>query len=257
MKKRNVFAIILAFISMVLFAESGLEIMKKVDARPSPKTTKQTTTMTLIDKRGKERVRSVIGYTKDFGDVEKAVMVFQKPGDVKGFGFLSYSYDKVGKDDDSWLYMPALRKARRISGSKKNDNFMGTEFTYDDMGSRNIEEYNYKLLKEENINGNDCWVVESTPKEKGSFYSKIVSWIRKDVLISEKVEFYDRKGNLMKVLTNSEFKKLDGFWIIQKMEMSNLQTKRKTIIELSNVELNCEIKDSYFTVASLERGRVR
>ncbi len=259
MKKyfKIIFVMLLSVLSVSLFAETGLDIMKKVDARPKPKSSKQTTTMTLIDKRGKERVRSVIGYTKDFGDVEKTVMVFQKPADVKGVGFLSYSYDALGKDDDSWLFMPALKKSRRISGSKKNDNFMGTDFTYDDMGSRNIEEDEHKLLKEETVNGNACWVVESTPKKKGSAYSKFVSWIRKDIFVAEKVEFYDKKGKLEKVLTNSGFEKINGIWIVKKMEMNNIQKKHKTIIKLDNIELNCTIKDSYFTVASLERGRVR
>ncbi len=259
MKKyfKFIFVMALGLISISLFAETGLEIMKKVEARPKPETTKQTTTMTLIDKRGKERVRSVIGYTKKFGDVEKAVMVFKNPADVKGVGFLSYSYDDLNKDDDSWLFMPALGKARRISGSKKNDNFMGTDFTYDDMGSRNIEDDIHKLVEEESIEGKACWVIESTPKKKNSAYSKFVSWIQKDNLLAVKVEFYDKKGKLQKVLTNSKFEKIGEIWIVKKMEMNNLQKKHKTLIELSDIELNCKIKDSYFTVASLERGRVR
>ncbi len=257
MKKKNIFALVFAFMALAIFAETGLDIMKKVEARPKPKTTKQTTTMTLIDKRGKERVRSVLGYTKDFGDVKKSVMVFQKPHNIKGTGFLSYSYDDMNKDDDSWLYIPALKKAKRISGSKKNGTFMGTDFTYNDMGSRSIEEDTHTLVKEEKLNGKDCWVIESKPKKKGDAYSRFISWIRKDNLIAEKVEFYDKKDDLLKVLTNSNFEKMGEIWIVKKMEMNNVQEKHKTIIDLSDIELNCEVKDSYFTVASLERGRVR
>ncbi len=259
MKKyfKFIFIMALSLISISLFAETGLDIMKRVDARPKSKSSKQTTTMTLIDKRGKERVRSVVGYTKDFGDVKKSVMIFKKPADVKGVGFLSFSYDSMNKDDDSWLYMPALRKARRISGSKKNGSFMGTDFTYNDMGSRTIEEDTHTLLREEKLNGHDCWVIESKPKKKVNAYSKFISWIRKDILLAEKVEFYDKKGSLLKTLTNSNFEKIGDIWIVKKMEMHDVQKKHKTILEVSDVKLNCEIKDSYFSVASLERGRIR
>ncbi len=236
---------------------TGEQIMQKVDAREQPKTSKQTTTMKLIDKRGHERVRSVVGYAKDYGDVEKSVMIFKKPADVKGVGFLSYSYEEIGKDDDSWLFLPALGKSRRISGSSQNDDFMGTDFTYDDMGGRKVAEDTHTFIKEETVDGNLCWVVESVPKEKGSLYSKKIAWIRQDVLIPVKVEYYDKKGKLLKVLNNSGITQISGLWTIQKMEMKNVQKKHTTIITFDNTEFNVSVNDSYFTVASLERGRIR
>ncbi len=236
---------------------TGEQIMRKADAREKPKTSKQTTTMKLIDKRGKERVRSVVGYSKDFGSVKKTIMVFKKPADVKGVGYLSFDYDEAGKDSDSWLFLPALGKPRRISGSSKNDDFMGTDFTYSDMGERSIDEDEHRLIKEETIDGNKCWVVESRPKDKKNLYSKTISWIRQDVLIPVKVEFYDKKSNLMKVLTNSNIQKIRGIDTILKMEMNNIQKNHKTIILYDNTEFNIVVNDSYFTVASMERGRIR
>ncbi|PIE98024.1 MAG: outer membrane lipoprotein-sorting protein [Treponema sp.] len=262
MKKKISFSLILivAFFNVLsAWSEqlSGEQIMKRVENRPVAKTSRQTTTMKLINSKGHERVRSVIGYSKDFGDIKKTVMVFQKPSDVKGTGYLSYSYDDVDKNEDTWLYLPALGKSRRISGSSKNNSFMGTDFTYDDMGDRKVEEGNHVFVREETVSGNKCWVVETTPKNPKDMYSKIISWVRQDVLIPVKVEFYDRHNKLLKTLVASEIEKTDNIWVAKKLEMHNVQDNHRTVLLLDNIELNIDVKDTYFTVASLERGNIR
>ncbi|MBO4804796.1 MAG: outer membrane lipoprotein-sorting protein [Paludibacteraceae bacterium] len=116
-------------------------------------------------------------------------MFFLYPSDVKGTGFLTWDYDQANKDDDKWLYLPAMKKTRRISGSSsKTDYFMGTDFTYDDMGRRNLEEDTHTLLREETLNGHKCWVLQSSPKKAGDIYTKRISWIRQDCLIPVKVD---------------------------------------------------------------------
>lgn len=236
---------------------TGRDIMLKVEERPEGEDQRSIMKMTLINKRGQTRERSVLMYSKKYGEDGKSLMYFQSPGDVKGTGFLAWDYDDPEKDNDQWLYLPALKKSRRISGSSKNDYFMGTDFTYDDMGDRNVDEDTHKLLREEELDGHKCWAVESTPKEGDYMYSKRVSWIRQDALVALKVDFYDRKGGHLKTLTVSDVRQQDGIWTPFRMEMENFQKEHKTIIEMLEVQYNIGLEDSLFRVSTLERGRVR
>ncbi len=264
MKSKFIFIILISLLLgsfIIVKAEepniSARDIMIKVDNRPDGNDRKTTMKMTLINRRGRKRIREVISYLKDYGKDKKSIMVFRKPADVKGVGFLSWSYDNPDKDDDKWLYLPALKKIRRISGSSKNDYFMGTDFTYDDMGDRSVDDDTYKLLKEEKLNNHECWVIEAIPKDKDDMYSKKIIWVRKNIFITTKVKFYDKWGSLLKILTVSNIKKQDGFWTAFKMEMDNKQENHKTILEMKKVQYNQNLKNSLFRVSTLERGRIR
>ncbi|WP_319475795.1 outer membrane lipoprotein-sorting protein [Marispirochaeta aestuarii] len=265
MKKLNLCKNPAALVSLLLMSSvnlfpqslSGEDIMRRVDERYTGDTQKNTTTITLINKRGNSRVREIISYTKDYGDTEKNVMVFTEPRDVAGVGYLAYSYDELGKDDDTWLFLPAMKRSRRISGSSRNDYFMGTDFTYDDMGDRKVEEDTHALKGEEQINGISCWIIESVPKEPGYIYSRRVTWIRQDVLIAVKVEYYDRQEELQKILRTSDITEIDGIWTVRRMEMDNIQNEHRTILEFKNIQYNLPVEDSFFSVATLERGRIR
>ncbi len=237
---------------------TGREIAQKVKDRPDGDTRSSEMTMKLINKRGRMRERKVVSYSMDYGKNmkdKKTLMFFQYPGDVKGTGFLTWDYDEIGKDDDKWLYLPAMKKTRRISGSSaKKDYFMGTDFTYDDMGSRNIDEDDHKLLREEEVDGHKCWVLESTSKDSRDIYSKKVSWVRQDCDVSVKVEYYDKMNKLHRVLVLSDIEKVEGFWIAKKMDMKNVQTNHETIITIANPKYNIPLEESTFTVAKLEKG---
>ncbi len=233
------------------------DIMIKVDNRPDGDDRKSTMKMTLVNRRGRKRIREVVFYIKDYGKDQKSIMVFRKPADVKGVGFLSWSYNEANKDDDKWLYLPALKKIRRISGSSKNDYFMGTDFTYDDMGDRSVNDDTYKLLKEEKLDNFQCWVIEAKPKDKDDMYSKRIIWIRKDIYMAVKVKYFDKWASQIKTLKVSMIKKQDGFWTAFKMEMDNKQEKHKTILEMKKVQYNQNLKNSLFRVSTLERGRIR
>ena len=235
---------------------TGKEIMQKVDKREKAATDSFTMRMTLINSGGKKRVREVTAYSKDYGSEKKTVMMFMLPADVKGVGYLSFSYNDASKSDDRWLYMPALKKAKRISGSSSQDYFMNTDFTYDDISGHKIDDYTYTLLAEETVDGKNCWKIESVPVQK-SMYSKYVSWIDKESLVQVKAEFYDEQGSLLKALTVSGIEKKDGFWTAGKMEMNNLQNKHTTVIETLKHEFNKNIPDAYFRVNSLEEGKIR
>ena len=154
--------------------------------------------------------------------------------------------------------MPAMKKTRRISGSSaRKENFMGTDFTYDDMGGRNIDEDTHRLLKELNIEGFRCWVIESVPKDSGGSYSKTISWIRQDALVAVKVEFYDKRGSLLKTLVVSDVRKQDDIWTPFRMEMKNVQKDHSTVIEITEIQYNTGLEDSLFRVSTLERGRIK
>ncbi len=237
---------------------TGRDIAQKIKDRADGDTRTSEMTMKLINKRGSVRERKVISYSMDYGKNmkdKKTLMFFQYPGDVKGTGFLTWDYDEIGKDDDKWLYLPAMKKTRRISGaSAKKDYFMGTDFTYDDMGSRNIDEDEHKLLREETVDGYKCWVLESTSKDSRDIFSKKISWIRQDCLVAVKVEYYDKLGKLHRTLVLSDINQVDGFWIAQKMDMKNVQTNHETVITIANPKYNIKIDESAFTVAKLEKG---
>jgi hypothetical protein len=241
----------------VLQAEelTGRNIMLLVDERDDGSDRQSEMEMILISKKGKTRERQIRSFSKDYGEDSKSVMVFDKPADVKGTGFLSWEYDDEDKDDDRWLYMPAMKKVRRISGSSSNDYFMGSDFTYDDMGDRNVDEDEHTLLREEEVEDNPCWVVQSIPKDDDSDYIKKIVWIRKDINFAVKAEYYDKTG-LMKILTIKDIRPIDGIWTAHEFFMDNLRKKHQTQLIISNIVYDQGLNDNLFTVSAIERGRL-
>ncbi len=238
-------------------AEDALAIMQRVDQLDDGDTRTSKTTMTLINKHGSQRVRQLVSYAKDYPGETKQVMVFTQPADVKGVANLSYEYDDVNKNDDTWLYLPAMRKARRIAGAARNGYFMGSDFTYDDMGDRQPEEDTHSLLREEQRDGVNCWVIESRPLDANYMYSKRVSWVRQDNDMINYVEYYDRQGQLLKTLSVRDIKQVDGLWAAGIMEMHNVQDDHRTVIENNEIVFNQPVKDRLFRVSTLERGQLR
>lgn len=259
MKRTILMATMAVVFSTVTMAQSGRDIAQKVKDRPDGDTRQSELVMKLINKRGAVRERKLISYSIDVGKGKKdrkSIMFFQYPGDVKGTGFLTWDYDEQSKDDDKWLYLSAMKKTRRISGSSaKQDYFMGSDFTYDDMGSRNVDEDTHKLLGEETIGGYKCWKLESTPKDKRDVYSKKIALIRQDCLIPITVEYYDKMGKLHRRLEMQDIAKVEGFWVAQKMHMTNVQTEHQTILEIKNPKFNIHIQEANFTITTLEKGR--
>ncbi len=264
--KKLILTLSTALLALSLNAQtlSGYDIMKKADEVPSPKTSSSTATLTIHSKKGNDRIREVIMKSKDYGDVEKEVIVFTTPKDVAGTGYLMFNYkeDSKGnkKDPDNWLYMPAMKKTRRIasSGSESEGSFMGTDFTYQDMGDRSLSKYNYNLLGEESVDGVSCYKVECISKAHTEKDPRYITYISKSDFIMRKCEFYDRQNQLHRVLTCSNFTTIKGFTTAQKMKMENVQTGTWSLIETKNITYDAnDIDDSIFTVAALEKGRIR
>jgi outer membrane lipoprotein-sorting protein len=180
-------------------------------------------------------------------------MFFMSPADVKNTSFMNWSYDS-DKPDDQWIYLPALKKIKRISSDSKSDYFMGSDFTYDDLGDRKLDADVHKLLREETVNGIACYVVESASKDEDYMYSRTVTWIRKDNFVGVKREFYDEDDELLKTLTIKDVKEISGIWVITRSEMHNVQKNHKTIMELSDVKINTGVSASMFSERMMMRG---
>jgi len=232
---------------------SGRDIVEKAYNRPAGDDQTSILTMTLTNKSGQTRVRKIKQFTKDMGDVEKSIMFFMTPADVKNTSFMNWSYDS-DKSDDQWIYLPALKKVKRISSDSKSDYFMGSDFTYDDLGDRKLDADVHKLLKEESVDGHDCYVVESVSKYEDYIYSKTITWIRKDNFVGVKKEFYDEDAELLKVLHIKEVKQISGLWIVTHSEMKSVQKNHKTLIELSEIKVNTGVPASKFSERMMTRG---
>ncbi|MFO7998599.1 MAG: outer membrane lipoprotein-sorting protein [Bacteroidales bacterium] len=232
----------------------GQEIMEKVYHNPSGDDTRGELTMTLINNRGEQRVRQLSQFIKTDSQVEKKIMFFLSPADVRNTSFMNWSY-MDGRADDQWIYLPALKRVRRISSDSKSDYFMGSDFTYDDLGDRHPSQDAHTLLREESLEGKACYVVESVPRESGYIYSKTITWVMKDNYLGLKRAFYDDRGRLLKILTIKNFEKISGFWTILETEMHNVQRDHRTVMIFTNVKKNQGIPDSMFTERRMTLGQ--
>ena len=232
---------------------TGTEIIDKAYNLATGDDQTSVLTMTLTNKSGQTRVRKIQQYTKDLGKTEKSIMFFLSPADVKNTSFMNWSYDS-DKADDQWIYLPALKRVKRISSDSKSDYFMGSDFTYDDLGDRKLDADTHKLLKEEQIDGHDCYVVESISKDEDYIYSKTVTWIRKDSFIGAKKDFYDEDGELLKTLTIKNIEKISGFWVISHSVMENVQKNHTTSMKLSDIKINTGVPASKFSERMMMRG---
>ncbi len=231
---------------------SGKQIIEKVYNRPTGDDQTSELAMTLINKSGAQRVRKIKQFTMDLGAVEKSIMFFLSPADVKNTSFMSWTYDS-DQGDDQWIYLPALKKTKRISSDSKSDYFMGSDFTYDDLGDRKLEDDTHKFLREETLDGKECYVVESVSKDEDYMYSKTLVWVDKSNFIGVKKEFYDEDEDLLKVLAIKEIEEISGIWVIKNSEMENVQKNHRTTIVLSN-QINTGISESKFTERMMMRG---
>ena len=238
------------------------EIMEKVDARDDGDNSTATLEMTLIDKRGGKRVRQVTVFTKDKGRGHAAHPVLPGPRRRRGTGFLTYDYYSGEKDDDQWLYLPELRKTKRIASSDKSGSFMGTDFSYADMTRRVLDEWTYKLLKEDEVRGEKVWLVEATARatrlsatvtvttNPSSSCARTSSWWCAPCTGSAtaaRLKYFDMK----------RLEQIDGIWMGTELDMKTTkggETLHRTVMRFSNVKFNQKLDEGMFTVRRLEKG---
>jgi predicted RND superfamily exporter protein len=240
---------------------SGDRIIQTINQQKDGESVFQRLKMTLIDKRGKERVRETIGYRKYFGEEKRTILFYSAPSNVKGTSFLTYDYPDKSTDDDQWLYLPALRKVRRISASDRGDYFLGTDFTYDDIKNErkvDIEDYNFKTLKEDEVDEQKNYLVEAIPRNesiaKELGYGRLLLWVRSDIWMITSIEYSDLKGNPLKTFKAEDIRQIDGIWTRHKLSVSNHKTGHTSIFTVSDVRYDSRIKDSLFTERSMKKG---
>ena len=191
--------------------------------------------------------------SKDYGSVSKSFTRFYTPADIDGTAFLTW--ENNDGDDDQFLYLPALRRVRRVVSNQKKNRFVNTDFTYEDLQRRKVDQDTHRILKTETYDDRLCWVLESIPVENAnSQYSRRVSWVAQDLYIPLKVEFYDKRGRLVKQLLNRNLKKIDGFWTVMDAEMQDLNKKTRTLMRISEIKYNRGIPDRVFTKEYMMHG---
>jgi len=236
--------------------ERGLDIAREAEARDTGfNDFIADVKMVLRNRHGQESTRALRTRTLEVdGDGDKTMIIFDSPADVKGTAFLTFSHPEG--DDDQWLYLPALKRVKRISSSNKSGPFVGSEFAYEDIGSQELEEYTYRFVREERIDGQDAFVVEFDPVHPKSGYSRLLVWIDKVEYRTLKIDFFDRKNERFKTLTYSGYQKfLDRYWRPATMKMVNHQNGKETEIFWSNYEFATGLDDRSFDNASLARAR--
>ena len=240
---------------------SGREVMENVVARDDGEYLSRTLKMTLTNRRGKTRVRETRGFRKYFGEEKRTVLFYVSPANVKGTAFLTWDYADEKIDDDQWLYLPATRKIRRVSAADRGDSFLGTDFSFEDVKNEakpNLSDYEYRRLGVSTVDGVECIIVEGIPvsekiaRELG--YSKVESYVDPEIWISRKTEFWDIKGNPLKVIESKDIRQIDGIWTTHEIYAKNYKTGHKTQFSFSDIDYRTPIDDYWFETRRLVRG---
>ncbi|WP_375750155.1 outer membrane lipoprotein-sorting protein [Vibrio sp. HN007] len=235
-------------------AEKGLEIAKERKLRDKGwQDSSASMEMILKNSRGDTANRLMRMKSLEVeGDGDKGLTIFDEPRDVKGTAFLSHSHTQGA--DDQWLYLPALKRVKRISSRNKSGPFMGSEFAYEDLTSFEIEKYDFLYLKDESIGKLSSYVVEQKPRDKKSGYKRQIVWLDKEEYRPLKVEFYDRKDTLLKTLTFSDYEQyLDKYWRAHTLEMVNHQTGKSTVLRTKDIEFQTGLEERDFKQSTLKR----
>lgn len=251
-----VFVFVFGFGFGFSFGQTAQEISDRAVAAMEVESMEMAATLTIVDGKGNERKRQLITQTQEFDGVSKTLLKFTAPADVKGTALLIFDYEN--QSDDMWIFLPALRKTRRIVSSEKGKSFMGSEFSNADMSIPNAADFSYNLLGEEVFEGHTCWKVESKclneDIEDENGYSRKLSWIEKGTYRCYKVEFYDLDNKLAKVQLISNYKEdPSGHAFAYSMEMKNLQNNRKSLMKVDRYQSGMDFSEDSFSPALLQR----
>ncbi len=262
-------AVLLASLLLLTAAPSGAAaddakaraIMTQVNDRDDGDNQTSELRMVLIDSHNNRRERDIKTFRKDKGKDTYTIMFFESPADVKGTGFLTYDYAEAGKDDDQWLYLPALRKSKRIASTDKSGSFMGSDFNYSDMTKPDLEDYDFTLLKEEEVEGQQTWLIQAVPRSDAKKdeigYEKSQVWVREDNYVVVRAQRWVYKSSRMKFMKVNKLERIDGVWVSTEFQMVTREgqaTVHATVLQFNNVRFNQKLPESLFTVRQLEKG---
>jgi len=237
------YILIIALTLSSLLALTELQIAKKSeDVMSGFKDATSTMKMTLVNAAGQEKIRTMKMKVLEGENEDKSLMEFVTPADVKGTKFLSYEH--INKDDDQWLYLPALKRVKRIASKNKSGAFMGSEFSYEDLSAFNVKKYAYS--QNEAIAKDGIYIIPSKPLSKYSGYTKLISFIDSKTFLVLKIEYYDRKKELLKVAEFSNYQQFGTVPRIGEISMKNVQNDKTTILVWSNQKIKTGLKSKDF-----------
>ncbi|MDR1278991.1 MAG: outer membrane lipoprotein-sorting protein [Treponema sp.] len=258
MKKTILLVLCALFAGTVLSAQNAEEIVTASRKRIKADTVSTRARMVITAKDGTTTERIIDQYAKDGpkGN-DRTVIVFQRPASVAGTRFLTV--ENPGAADDRWIFLPNLGKVRRIAASEGAGSFMGTDFSYDDISSatRDAGLDTHKLVREETLNGRNCYVIESVPKNKSYQYVKMVQWIDKENKVTHKMELYNRKNILVKITEMTNLQDVQGRLTPMLIKMTTLTEGTSTALNVDIIKYDDPIPEGVFTTSYLETGRPR
>jgi len=239
----------------------GDEVARRINARDEGVAVSRNARMEMTDRHGKTRVQETRSFRVYVGDEKRTVLFYLSPKNVKDTAFLTIDYPEPEHEDDQWLYLPALRKVRRISASDRGDYFLGTDFTYEDIKKEtkvSIDDYRRRTLREDTVDGHPVIVVEDVPvseevaRELG--YGRVVRWVDSEIWMSRRTEFWDVRDNLLKTIVTTDIREVQGIWTPHRLEVTNHKTGHSTILVFSDVDYTAEVDEELFTQQALRRG---
>ena len=239
----------------------GDEIARRINARDEGEAVSRLLTMEMMDSRGKQRTRETKAFRKYFGDEKRTVIFYLAPKNIKETAFLTYDYAQADTDDDQWLYLPAMRKVRRISASDRGDYFLGTDFTYEDIKLEtriSMADYQRKTIGESEVDGFHCLLLESIPinddiaAELG--YSKVEQCVDDTIWMVRQAKMWDVQGRPLKTIHFSDIRQVQNIWTQHQLAVNNHKTGHQTRFIFSEVNYNDGVKDRLFTQNAMKRG---
>jgi len=258
--------ILFMFPASSLSAEySAEEVMRRVDEREAGDSSVSDITLVLIDKRERQRIRNLKLYSKNYGEDTKTLSLFESPADIRGTAYLNFDWNNSLRDDDSWLYLPALQRVKRLASSDTSDSFLGSDFTYADINGFEVDWYDYSFVNEsEMIDGEDCWVIEIIAKsefkdraEEATGYSKMQSWVSKEKFIQLRGQFWELRGNRIKFFTASEVELVEDIWTVKRLQAITTRNDRQehaSILQIKSIDYNVDVADELLTTQAMQRG---
>lgn len=255
MKTKTVLTFLAIFIMMIpASAQTAREIAEKAENAIYFESMEMVSVLKIYDANNNVRMRQLATASRKFNNTTKTLIKFLSPADVKGTSILIYDYEN--ESDAMWIYLPALRKTRRIVSSEKGKSFMGSEFSNADMSKPNMNDYTYKNLGTGEIDGKSCWKIESTclneDIEDENGFSRKVMWIEKDNYLTRRIEYYDFDNELFKIMTLNDYKKQgNGGYFAFQMEMQNTQTGRKSTLTVDKFQLGSNMSEAQFAANAL------
>jgi len=257
MKRTILFFVTLALSVMGISAQDAAAVLNAARNQANADTVSSRSRMVITARNGSTTERLIDQYSKDGPNGSRMVIVFQRPANVAGTRFLTM--DNASGGEDRWIFLPNLGKIRRIAASESGGSFMGTDFSYDDMSmmNRDIALDTHSILREEELNGVTCYVIQSIPRGSGFVYSKTITWIGKNNNLIYKGEMYDQRGTLLKVMEMSGYRDIQGRQTPMQTKLSTVAAGTFTTIFMDIIKFDDPIPEGVFTTSYLETGRVR